>query len=235
MKLNELVEVKCLELCLARQCYRRICYSYYWYKKFSQDSPLVCQSHRHMVQIHAPGRQPKMQTAAPIGCTLSNSECKHWHPRQQTQNKKGNISHSWPEQQTQPLPICLHNKSFDGIGQVWSPSCINQKASVGLSAVAIATVSTHKQSSRCFSGSCLHAPSTGGRLSSNGNCGWCLVLITTCIELIKGVTRKILPPRPWQIRFFLSVVAWSLLAFIKATPNHSNHPHCQWIRVGPVF
>ena len=41
-----------------------------------------------MVQILVPGRQPEMQTAMPTGCTLGNSECKHWHPRQDTEQEK---------------------------------------------------------------------------------------------------------------------------------------------------
>lgn len=79
---------------------------------FSYNLPQVCQSHRHMVQIHVPGRRPEMQTAMPTECTLNNSECKHWHPKEQTQKKEKAVNHSRPEQGTQPHPISIRKATF---------------------------------------------------------------------------------------------------------------------------
>lgn len=93
-----------MEPCLAQKCHISICYSYYWHKRnsFSPHSPRVYQSHRRMVQILVPGRRPKTQTATPTGCTLGNSECKRWHPKQDTEQER---TREPPQNRATHLPL----------------------------------------------------------------------------------------------------------------------------------
>ena len=118
-----------------------------------------------------------MQTARPTGCTIGNSKCKHWHPEQQTQNKRELVSHSRPR--VPPSTVTAETRTRSG-SFCLGPVSMKSNVAFISSCYCHTCTRTHSQG---FSTSSLHKPSTGWNLSDHRNQEGDLLLITTCARV----------------------------------------------------
>lgn len=87
-----------------------------------RHSPLVYQNRRRKARTLVPGRRPETRTAAPTGCTLGNSECKHWLPEQDSKQERRVSRHRPGRPMCPPLP-----RSCDRTGQLLRSLVLHQQ------------------------------------------------------------------------------------------------------------